>query len=222
MLASGLVVEPMATNEYSDLFWALKGGGNSLCLVTCFDIKVYELPAVWVGIAQYNFSQRDKYLSAVYNFGEYGSHDPKAAIIPITVTLPASNTTLYAATKFYDAASPNDTVFENFTAPVLVPTVDTFAYQSISAYLIQTDPLQPDGLRQVFRTVPFIVNDTAVRYVHDTFLLVIGDISSVAGLSASFTLQPITKSLIQAGIDAGGDPQGVDINKAPYFWTVFN
>lgn len=222
VLASGLIVEPTATNSYSDLFWALKGGGNSFCLVTRFDVKVYVSPEVWVGIAEYDSSERDGYLNAVYTFGAYGSQDPKAAIIPTTVTVPAANETVYAATKFYDAAVVNQTVFENFTAPVLPPLVDTFAYQPLSTYLASTDPLEPDGLRQEFRTVPFVVNQTAVDYVHDTFLSEIGQLSAVTGLSASFTFQPVTKSFIQAGINAGGNPQGVDITRAPYFWVVFN
>lgn len=222
VLASGLVVEVTAVNKYSDLFWALKGGGNSFCLVTRFDVKVYTSPLVWVGIAEYDSSEREAYLNAVYTFGAYGSQDSKAAIIPTTVTIPAANETAYAAARFYDAVVVNMTVFENFTAPVLPPVVDTFAYQPLSTYFTQTDPLEPDGLRQEFRTLPFVVNQTGVDYVHDTFLSQISQLSTVTNLSASFTFQPITKHFIQAGINAGGNPQGVDISKAPYFWVVFN
>lgn len=222
VLASGLVVEPTATNNYSDLFWALKGGGNSFCLVTRFGVKVYASPSVWVGIAEYDSSQRDAYLNAIYTFGAYGSQDSKAAIIPTTVTVPAANETVYAAAKFYDAAVVNTTVFQNFTAPIMPPLVDTFAYQPLSSYLAQTDPLQPDGLRQEFRAVPFVVNQTGVTYVHDTFLSQIGQLSAVTGLTASFTFQPVTAQFIQAGINAGDNPQGVDITRAPYFWVVFN
>jgi len=73
VLAHGLIVEATATNSYSDLFWALKGGGNSFCLVTRFDITVYSSPSVWVGITEYDSSQRDAYINAVYIFGAYGS-----------------------------------------------------------------------------------------------------------------------------------------------------
>jgi FAD/FMN-containing dehydrogenase len=222
VLSSGLIIEPTATNEYSDLFWALKGGGNSFCLVTRFDVKVYVSPSVWVGIAQYDSSQRDAYLNAVYTFGAYGSQDSKAAIIPTTVTVPAAGLTVYAASKFYDAAVVSQTAFQNFTPPVMTPVVDTFTQQPLSAYLAQTDPLQPDGLRQEFRTVSFTVNKAAVTYVHDTFLSRISELSAVTGLTASFTYQPVSKNFIQAGINAGGNPQGVNIGKAPYFWVVMN
>jgi FAD/FMN-containing dehydrogenase len=220
--AKGAIIEPTATNQYSDLFWALKGGGNSFCLVTRFDVKVYSSPSVWIGIAQYDSSQRDAYLNAVYTFGKYGSLDSKAAIIPTTVTVPALGVTVYAATKFYDAANANPTVFTNFTTPVMTPVADTFAYQPLNAYLQATDPLQPNGLRQEFRTVSFVVDQRAIAYIHDTFLSQISQLSAVTGLTASFTFQPVTKSFIQAGINAGGNPQGININKGPYFWVVLN
>jgi FAD/FMN-containing dehydrogenase len=220
--AKGAIIEPTANNLYSDLFWALKGGGNSFGLVTRFDIKVYSSPSVWVGTAQYDTSQRDAFLSAIYNFVKYGSADPKAAIIPITLTIPAAGLTAYGATRFYDAATVNPTVFSNFSVPKMTPVVDGFAYQPLSEYLRSTDPLQPNGLRQEFRTLSFSVDERAIAYVHDQFLGQINELAAVAGLTASFTFQPIPKSFIQAGINAGGNPQGVPINKAPYIWIVLN
>jgi len=104
----------------------------------------------------------------------------------------------------------------------MTPIADTFVNQPLATYFAQTDALEPDGERQEFRTVPFVVNETGVTYVHDTFLSEISQLSSVTGLSASFTFQPMTHQFIQAGINAGGDPQGININRAPYFWFVFD
>jgi hypothetical protein len=49
--------------------------------------------------------------------------------------------------------------------------------------------------------------------------MVTTNIYGVAGLqaSASVTFQPVTKNFVQQGINKGGNPQGVDITKAPYF-----
>lgn len=51
MLADGNVVIAKADNEYSDLFWALRGGGNSFALVTNFELKTLPVPKVTVGMA---------------------------------------------------------------------------------------------------------------------------------------------------------------------------
>ncbi|KAF3803279.1 Bifunctional solanapyrone synthase [Colletotrichum gloeosporioides] len=208
VLASGLVVEATATNAYSDLYWALKGGGNSFAIVTRFDLKTVTSPKVWVGISQYAQSDSAKYLDAVYNFGKYGSADGKAAIIPTILTYPSYNITAYAAARFYDSETAPVTAFENFTSPVLAPVADSYALQPLAE----------------FRVLSLVVNREAVDLVHDSFIAAAtSKLSSIVGLSASITFQPITKEFIEQGISRGGpNPQGVDPVKAPYFWVVEN
>lgn len=148
VLSSGLVVEATATNAYSDLFWALKGGGNSFAIVTRFDLKTFVSPKVWVGISQYAQADSAKYLDAVYNFGKFGSADGKAAIIPTILTYPSYNITAYAAARFYDSETAPTTAFENFTSPALTPVADSYALQPLADYVNAVDALQPTGLRQ--------------------------------------------------------------------------
>ncbi|KAF4774453.1 FAD binding domain-containing protein [Colletotrichum scovillei] len=223
VLSSGLVVEATATNAYSDLFWALKGGGNSFAIVTRFDLKTFVSPKVWVGISQYAQADSAKYLDAVYNFGKFGSADGKAAIIPTILTYPSYNITAYAAARFYDSETAPATAFENFTSPALTPVADSYALQPLADYVTAVDALQPTGLRQEFRVMSLVVNRDAVDYVHDTFLAATGaSLTGIVGLSASITFQPITKEFIQQGVAKGGNPQGVDPSKAPYFWVVEN
>ncbi|EQB55046.1 FAD binding domain-containing protein [Colletotrichum gloeosporioides Cg-14] len=224
VLASGLVVEATATNAYSDLYWALKGGGNSFAIVTRFDLKTVTSPKVWVGISQYAQNDSAKYLDAVYNFGKYGSADGKAAIIPTILTYPSYNITAYAAARFYDSKTAPATAFENFTSPVLAPVADSYALQPLAEYVSAVDALQPTGLRQEFRVLSLVVNREAVDLVHNSFIAAAtSKLSSVVGLSASITFQPVTKEFIEQGISRGGpNPQGVDPVKAPYFWVVEN
>ena len=156
VLASGIVVEATVDNEYSDLFWALKGGGNSLAIVTRFDLRTIPSAKVWLGIAQYAQTDSRKYLDAVYQFGRYGSLDDKAAIIPTMVTFPSLNITAYGAAKFYDSETQPETAFENFTAPVLAPVVDDYKLQSLAQYVLDVDALPPTGLRQEYVLPPHL------------------------------------------------------------------
>lgn len=146
VLASGEVVEATADNKHSDLYWALRGGGNSFAIVTRFDLRTIPSPGVWVGVAQY--ADSETYLDAVYNFGKYGSADPKAAIIPIILTMPNYGITAYAASRFYDSVEEPGTAFENFTEPVMTPIDDSYAQQPLASYVHAMDALQPTGLRQ--------------------------------------------------------------------------
>lgn len=217
-------MEATATNAYSDLFWALRGGGNSFCIVTRFDLKTVQSSQVHVGIAQFDQSQSEGYLDGVYAFGKYGAPaEPKAAIIPTILTFPSVNLTVYAAAKFYDSVTDSPKAFENFTAPRLLPVADSYALQPLADYIAATDALQPNGLRQTFRTLSSVVNRDAVQKIHDSFVSQVSSkLSSVAGLQASITFQPVTKSFLQKSVESGGNPQGVDVSKAPYFWMVEN
>ncbi|PTB34724.1 uncharacterized protein TrAFT101_010774 [Trichoderma asperellum] len=222
VLSSGLIVVAKADNAYSDLYWALKGGGNSFAIVTRFDLRTVPSPGVWIGIAQYNETDKDKYLDAVYNFGKYGSADSKAAIIPTIVGYPSVGMIAYAASRFYDSLTNSPTVFENFTS--LKTVADQYAFGALATYISAVDALQPNGLRQDFRVASFMVNREGLSTVHDTFF---GDANSqladIAGLTASITFQPVTKGFIENGRSRGGsNPQGVDANNAPYFWIVQN
>ncbi|KAF2023710.1 FAD binding domain-containing protein [Setomelanomma holmii] len=224
VLSTGLIVEATATNAYSDLFWALRGGGNSFCIVTRFDLRTVSSSNVWVGMAQYDQTQAKGYLDGVYNFGRYGAPaDPKAGIIPTILTFPAANLTVYAAAKFYNSVTNSPSAFENFTASKLPPVADSYALQSISDYVASTDPLQPLGLRQEFRTLSSLVNREAVQLTHDTFIAgVSSKLSSVANLQASITFQPVTKDFLSHNSKTGGNPQGIDISRAPFFLMVEN
>lgn len=224
MLSSGIVVEATATNAYSDLFWALRGGGNSFCIVTRFDLKTVPSSKVHIGIAQFDQSQSKGYLDGVYNFGKFGAPaDSKAAIIPTILTFPSANLTVYAAARFYDSLTDSPAAFENFTAPRLPPVADSYALQPLADYIAATDALQPNGLRQAFRTLSSLVDRDAVQEVHDTFVSeVTSKLAGIAGLQASITFQPVTKSFLQKSVDSGGNPQGVDVSKAPFFWMVEN
>jgi hypothetical protein len=192
--------------------------------VTRFDLNTVPSSKVHIGIAQFDQSQSQGYLDGVYGFGKYGAPaDSKAAIIPTILAFPSANVTVYAATKFYDSLTDSPRAFENFTAPQLPPVADSYALQPLADYIAATDALQPNGLRQVFRTLSSVVDREAIQEIHDTFVSQVSSkLATVAGLQASITFQPVTKSFLQKSVDSGGNPQGVDILRAPFFWQVLN
>jgi hypothetical protein len=56
--------------QYSDLFWALKGGGNNFGIVTSFDLLTYSSPAVCAGIIEVSEAENDTFLNAIANLGQ--------------------------------------------------------------------------------------------------------------------------------------------------------
>jgi hypothetical protein len=209
------------SKSYSDLFWALKGGGNSFGIVTRFDLRTYKSPSVCAGITQIAPTEKDAFLSAVADFGQNGSADPKAAVIPSIFMLAALNATIYTSALFYDGTECNQPALAKLNAvPALV---NSYGPTTLYAYVKMTDDLIGDGTRQVFRVVSSYANANALQIVHDTFVeMVLANIWDVAGLQASVAFQPVTKNFIQQGINKGGNPQAVDISRAPYFCKLFH
>jgi len=202
--------------DFSDLFWALKGGGNSFGIVTRFDLLTYSSPAICAGIIQIPPTEKDLFLSAVANFGQYGSADSKAAVIPSIFMLAAMNITVYTSALFYDGTVCGQPALANFTA--ISAAANTYGPTTLAKYIQSTDALIADGTRQEFRVISSFANAEALSIVHDTFVeMVRANIWDVAGLQASVSFQPVAKNFIQQGINKGGNPQGVDITKAPYF-----
>jgi len=130
--------------------------------------------------------------------------------------LASLNTTVYTSALFYDGTECNQPALANFTS--LPAIVNSYGPTTLAKYISGTDALIADGTRQVFQVISSIADASALEIVHDTFVeMVTTNIYGVAGLQASVAFQPVTKNFIQQGINKGGNPQGVDITKAPYF-----
>lgn len=69
-----------------------------------------------------------------------------------------------------------------------------------------------------------MVNREILSTVHDLFFNAANsELAGITGLTTSITFQPVTKGFIENGRSRGGsNPQGVDSNRAPYFWIVQN
>jgi FAD/FMN-containing dehydrogenase len=220
VLGSGEIVTATST-QYPDLFWALKGGGNSFGIVTRFDLSTFASPTICAGIIEVPSVEKDAFLSAVAGFGQYGSADAKAAVIPSIFMLGSLNTTVYTSALFYDGTECAQPSLANFTALAAIESTYGNA-TTLASYIKGTDALIGPGTRQVFRVVASYANADALQIVHDAFVeMVTANIWNVTNLQASVAFQPITKNFIQQGISKGGNPQGVDISGAPYFCTCF-
>lgn len=70
VLADGRIVD---ANEDSntDLFWALKGGGNNFGIVTRFDMKTFPAHDVWDGIVTNPKSETDAVIDALVQLADH-------------------------------------------------------------------------------------------------------------------------------------------------------
>ncbi|KAK9490787.1 FAD binding domain-containing protein [Lipomyces doorenjongii] len=80
VLASGHVVN-VNPNSYTDLYWALRGGGNNFGIVTRVALSKHSQGSLWSGSLIYTPDKTDLLIEAFYNYGINAVTDPKSALI---------------------------------------------------------------------------------------------------------------------------------------------
>ncbi|KAF4552711.1 FAD-binding domain-containing protein 12 [Elsinoe fawcettii] len=226
VLSDGRIVTASA-RQNPDLFWALKGGGNSFALVTEIELATYPSPTVSVGQVEYGTGPevRSKWISAIVNFAHNGLSDPRAAIIPNSGRNPRGPVEDYAAFRFLNGADPAPKILENFTAPAL-PGVsnDTYRARSLYDWTREIDPQLDAGLagfRNRYTGLSIPADERALDITLKTFYEVLDEspIPSFPYYIASIIPMPMTKAYFQAAVDKGGDPMGLTPDDAPFLWV---
>ncbi|EON97117.1 putative fad binding domain-containing protein [Phaeoacremonium minimum UCRPA7] len=226
VLADGTILNATATNEFSDLFWALRGGGNSFAIVTSFALKTIQASAVTVGQNSYGTGLRDEYLDSVFGFAFDGGLDKKAAITPtVTWTSSTGSDFAYSSFLFYNGNVTAPPALSNFTGPdALLPAASsTFSYRPFSDWSNETETgfERVHGMVFRFHVLSFRANREAMEFIHDTFLSMASQrLANVTNSLATLAMMPISESFISTNRNGtAGDPMGIDATKAPYIWV---
>jgi hypothetical protein len=233
ILADGSVVKAPPTNYFADLFWAVRGGGNSFALVTDLELKAYDVPVVTVGITAHdNSTTSSAYYGAVADFALHGqSADEKASVIAVANS---GNTALHAGAVTYttyrfwggnasaafgDASLPSLSYFEE---PKLGTASDTFAPKTMHGWSEETAPSfsRTKGLMQRFYT-PLTLRVTdqadtvaALQTIYKTYFNAV--FSALSELDLCFTGMssfPISKRFLAASAGKNLSINGLHIPK---------
>ncbi|KAF5523465.1 Bifunctional solanapyrone synthase [Colletotrichum aenigma] len=195
VLSSGSIVYATSTNEYSDLFWALRGGGNNFAIVTRFDLKTYEIEKVAVGNVAYGSGQRDSFLADLYDFSRNGVQNQRAFVLPTISYVPAAGPNVtYSATLFYnDNNETSPSVLQQFLPPQVIPKTSTFATRTLADWSAEAD----QGFDQLAQERG----------------------PEIKGFISTLAMNPVSRSFIETnrGADPAGDPMGIDSDAGPYF-----
>ncbi|TVY81422.1 FAD-dependent monooxygenase yanF [Lachnellula suecica] len=221
VLANGTLANVTATNEYSDLFWALRGGGNSFCIVTNFKLRTLEVPAFTAGERSWSGNQSQGFLDAVYNMAANPNPDVKGALTPVANAGSSQNGTSYSCMMFYNGNDTAPEFYQNFSAPILTPVTDSYGPMdgmgSAATFMsIGTDQIA--GFREGWWFTTIRANREALQIIHDTYFEMIeayfADVDIwITGLAMNI----ISKQYVLGGIEQGGpDPMGLNASLAPY------
>jgi hypothetical protein len=111
VLADGTIATVTASGRYSDLYWALQGGGSNFALVTRFDLQTFPLPSALRAEARIVRAPttKDLYLNTLLDFTLNGDIDPHAAVIPVIRWEPKDTTPSYESTILYNGTAATST-----------------------------------------------------------------------------------------------------------------
>ncbi|CZR63093.1 uncharacterized protein PAC_12990 [Phialocephala subalpina] len=184
--------------SYSDLYFALRGGGNNFGIVTRFTIAVYPLELMWGGSYIYQMAEFAPVIDVMTNFTAQSDSDPKGI-----------------ATTFLDYTAPvvNPPILANFTAPP--HTASTMQVQTEAS--ITTSIPSPWGFQQTFWTFTYKANNALPHNIWvqceqnvDAFLAQ----HPVAGFQLGCIFVPVIPTLIKNSNKNGGNAMGLTTDSA--------
>ncbi|KAJ5653619.1 FAD-binding domain-containing protein [Penicillium lividum] len=215
VLASGKIVT-VNDSSYSDLFLALKGGGNNFGVVTRYTMSTYPLEKFWGGFIFYSTDQWAAQTSAFSTFMGARPYDPHAAMTQSygwSSGIGGSISNDLAYTKPVPYPKAFEGLANNVTSLANALRIDTM--ESFSA---ETDSYQSYNKRQIWYTTTFAHTPEIYSTIYKIYNESVTDISNITEMNWYLTLQP-TPALNHAnslGLDTGEERLGLALITAFY------
>ncbi|KAI1370568.1 hypothetical protein F4677DRAFT_438049 [Hypoxylon crocopeplum] len=219
VLASGDIVNANAETN-SNLWMALKGGGNNFGIVTRFDLSVFEQGQLWGGKL---FYFQPSFVGQTQSLVDY-LHNPNADVgVHICVSLG------YAA-ALGDIVCMNDVFYTRPSQPkALEPFVD------IQPQIDQMKTLRVDSLKnftdEAFTGAPsnrvtkmsttFKAGTRILEHAVETYHASFEMLKGVENILFSITFEPLPMSMIEQSISRGGNSLGLKPSDGPLVVVLF-
>ncbi|KAJ9605215.1 hypothetical protein H2200_010605 [Cladophialophora chaetospira] len=219
--ASGIILTASPTQN-SDLYFALRGGGNNFGIVTKFTLNAISLPGglMWGGGRASLPPTFDAVVDAFYNVGINSPSDPNAAQILSFAYAQSANLSIAAADLQYAKPIANASIFAEYLA---IPAIsDTTQIRTLANLTQEFNASNPDGLRETYWAATFKLDKTHVAAVRDIFFEEIQPIIDAAGIVPAATLQVITEGQLAGMAKNGGNPLGLPASNGPYLLLNLN
>jgi hypothetical protein len=212
--ASGRVVNA-TPNSFSDLYWALRGGGNNFGIVTNFKLHAFPLGQMWGGQRIYTENNFAAVLDTIYKFATTGSSKDTDAAQIVSFGAIAAAGKIAIVQMHYAQPISNASVFSDFST--LTPIASNTAVGSLADMAVKMNEGAADGLRQTQWDVTFKVNRDLFTFLINTFYTLLPDVQGLTGAFPTISIQPITAGQLAGMQKNGGNALGLNVSRGPYF-----
>lgn len=148
VLADGSIKEVSYTSPYSDLYWALRGGGNNFGIVTRFDLFTFPQGDLWAGSETFVYTPETAVAinDAFYYLSISAPSDPYAQVILAYAYAQSEGVYIIASDLQYGKPVANPRILQNFTA-VQGAVLSTLRVVDLANLTIEFNNTNPGGFR---------------------------------------------------------------------------
>lgn len=179
VLADGSIVTA-SESENSDLFWAVRGAGQSFGVVVEFTYRAYPQNRVWAGLLGYPPTKLEA-IAAAANQISAASHGDSGLMLVLAQPPPKFQTLALAVVYFNGPASAAEESFAPLLAlnPIL-NTAEEIPYSELNAI---TNPANSYGARKTFKGTSFVapLRPAFFQSVFDDYVRFLEQIPGVSG-----------------------------------------
>lgn len=138
-------------SKYSDLFWALRGGGNNFGIVTKFNLATYPQGDLWAGAETFIYTKETGTLidDAFYHLAINSPSDPFAQVIVAYAYAQPQDTFIIASDLQYGKPTPYPAILKNFTS-IPNSVASTLRVTDLANLTLEFNATNPGGFRYVF------------------------------------------------------------------------
>ncbi|KAL2784741.1 hypothetical protein BJX66DRAFT_343726 [Aspergillus keveii] len=208
VLATGDIVNVNRTSN-SDLYWALRGGGNNFAIITRFDILTFTHDHMWGGIRTYNISHTPFLIEAYVDFGQNAPSDPGAYQITTLYNIRGKQ---FCTVDLY-SVDPKPAPLLTHALDPIPHNDDTTAVQRQSKISWTNSVNQPDGYRQTYWTATFHLSRNFAHFIAAEFNEMTKLIQGIKGLQARCIMQILTADMLAHRRRNGGNALGLDYDE---------
>lgn len=150
MFADGSIRNVRYSSPYSDLYWALRGGGNNFGIVTRFELATYPQGDLWAGSQTFLYTNDTAAAinNAFYYLGINAPSDPYAQVIIAYAYAQSQGVYVIASDLQYGKPVPDPPILQNFTS-IPGAVADTLRIVDLANLTVEFNNTNPGGFRYV-------------------------------------------------------------------------
>ncbi|KNG89020.1 FAD binding domain protein [Aspergillus nomiae NRRL 13137] len=208
--ASGRIVTASA-NHFSDLYWALRGGGNNLGLVTKFNL--YTIPSSTMRGTTRAFEQArlPEVVSAFTSVARGATSDGNAQQYVAFARM--QGVTVASAELSYALNTTDPPIFKPYRdIPALADITES---RSLVEYAEYINDQNPDGHREMYWTVAAQLDESFARWAAEYFFEVMPQAANISGGNPVIIYQALTEPMLANMTKFAGNALGLDTSQGP-------